>query len=172
MRIKLGLRSFHKASHRRGNQISLGTFGEFKAGFRWGDLCPRGLLKGVFLSPSFYLQQYFGVSVGLCSWHNLRNSLFDLYILILILFLLTFYTFLSTIIWLDNDVSSTSKRLNIRFRKSFIAVFYCWMFPKIASSWLYFFEGLITCAHIEYLSLTTNSQQRSLSYIYHVIFVA
>ena len=55
-----------KASHRRGNQISLGTFGAFKAGFRSGGFCPRGLPKGVFQSPSFYVQQYVGEGVGLC----------------------------------------------------------------------------------------------------------
>ena len=32
-----------KASHRRGNQISLDTFGVCETGFLWGGLCPRGL---------------------------------------------------------------------------------------------------------------------------------
>jgi len=32
--FKLGLRSFTKASHRQGNQISIGTFRKFETGFR------------------------------------------------------------------------------------------------------------------------------------------
>ena len=64
----------YKASHRQGNQILLGTFGEFETGFRSGGLCPRGLPKVVFQSPSFYVQRYVGEGVGLCSRHNLHHT--------------------------------------------------------------------------------------------------
>ena len=63
-----------KASHTRANQISLGTLGEFETGLRSGGFCPRGLPKGVFQSPSFYVQQDVGEGVGLCSRHNLHRT--------------------------------------------------------------------------------------------------
>ena len=60
-----------KASHRRRNKIS---FGECETGFLGGGLCPRGLPNGVIQSPSFYVQQYVGEGVGLCSPHNLHRT--------------------------------------------------------------------------------------------------